>query len=115
MDIDKKIIRRAWNDTKTAYINARNTPNREQLVTYEKMLLRRDYFRNFMRNKEGRDELNMEEKSEGVGFINKDDIDIEWVDENVVNLSNKNSCYSYLFDIEKELNRIYREELELII
>ena len=68
-----------------------------------------------MRDKEGRTSLNLEERNEKVKFIEKKDIDIEWVDENKVNLGNIYSCYSYLFELEKEANRIYKEELELII
>ena len=43
------------------------------------------------------------------------DIDLEWVDELQVNLGNMNSCYSYLFIVERKLSAIYLEELELII
>lgn len=53
-DIDKKLIRRAWLDAKLGYINNRAALNREQLLTYEKVRLRRDNFRNYMRMKEGR-------------------------------------------------------------
>ena len=87
-DIDKKIIRRAWNETKLSYVTGRGALNREQLLTYDKVLLRRDYFRNYMRVKEGRTELNMEEKIEGVTLIDEDAVDMEWVDENQVNLQN---------------------------
>ena len=66
-------------------------------------------------NIDKRETLNLEERSEGVRFIHPDDLDMEWVDEAKVDLSNTNSCYSFLFVLEKELNRIYREELELII
>lgn len=55
-----------------------------------------------MRVKEGRNDLDIEEKNEGVRYIANEDIDIEWVDENKVNLSNINSCYSFLFELEKE-------------
>ena len=68
-----------------------------------------------MRIKEGRDYLSLEEKMEGIQLIEKDDIDIEWIDEAEVNLSSQVSCYSYLFTIEQQLNRIYKLELELII
>lgn len=71
-------------------------------MTYEKITLRRDYFRNYMRIREGRDKLNAEEKNEGVKLIRKEDIDIEWIDENKVNLSSSPSCYSYLFQLEKD-------------
>jgi len=114
-EIDKKLIRRAWLDAKLGYINNRNALNRETLITYDRAILRRDYFRNYMRDKEGRDSLNLEERNEKVRFIPKSEIDIEWVDESKVNLGNVYSCYSYLFDLEKEANRIYKEELELIV
>ena len=68
-----------------------------------------------MRVKEGREGLNIEERNEGVKLIPNETIDIEWVDENQVNLSSNSSCYSYLYYLEKEQNRIYREELELIV
>lgn len=86
-DIDKKIIRRAWLDAKLAYVNGRNAQNREQLITYEKIVERRNYFRNFMRRKEGRNFLTLEEKSEGIVLVDDSSIDVEWVDENVVNLN----------------------------
>jgi hypothetical protein len=87
-------------------------------MTYEKIKNRRDIFRNFMRMGEGRDSLNLEERDEGVIFIDNDTVKNEitdCVDETKVNLGSKPSCYSYLFELEKEQNRVYREELELII
>lgn len=87
-------------------------------MTYKKMIHRRDIFRNFMRITENRTKLNLEERDEGVEFIDDDivkDQITECVDETKVNLGSVSSCYSYLFDMEKEANRIYREELELII
>lgn len=82
------------------YINGRGATNRDQLVTYERMIDRRDNFRNFMRIKENRNYLTLEEKFEGVQLISKEDINVEWVDESKVNLGNANSCYSYLYTIE---------------
>lgn len=117
-EIDKKIIRRAWLDAKLGYINNRSAINRDQLMTYEKIKYQRDVFRNYMRILEGRNELNLEEKDEGVVLMDDDIVknDIaDNIDENKVNLGSKPSCYSYLFELEKEQNRIYREELELII
>lgn len=87
-------------------------------MTYEKIKYQRDVFRNYMRILEGRNELNLEEKDEGVVLMDDDIVknDIaDNIDENKVNLGSKPSCYSYLFELEKEQNRIYREELELII
>lgn len=117
-DIDKKLIRRAWLDAKQGYIHNRAAINREQLMTYKKMKYRRDIFRNFMRINEGRAQLNLEEKDEGVILIDDDivkDNITDCIDETKVNLGSIPSCYSYLFELEKEQNRIYREELELII
>ena len=68
-----------------------------------------------MRVKEKRARLSLEEKSEGVHFIPDNDIDMEWVDENKVDLTSVVSCFSYLYVLEKDQNRIYREELEFII
>jgi len=68
-----------------------------------------------MRVKEKRARLSLEEKSEGVHFIPDNEIDMEWVDENKVNLTSVVSCFSYLYVLEKDQNRIYREELEFII
>lgn len=62
---------------------------------------RRDHFRNYLRIKEGRNRLNLDDMIEEVVLINKDEIDIEWIDENMVDLSSFNSCYSYLYDIER--------------
>ena len=45
------------------------------------MLKRRNDFRNFMRKREGRNYLSLEEKSEGIILFNDEDIDVEWVDE----------------------------------
>lgn len=96
------LIKKAWLDAKTGYVNTGSAFNRDQLVTYEKMRFRRDCFRNYMRVKEGRSTLNLEEKSENVTLIPDDDIDIEWIDESKVDLTSVNSCYSYLYDLEKE-------------
>ena len=68
-----------------------------------------------MRVKEKRARLSLEERSEGVHFIPDNEIDMEWVDENKVNLTSVVSCFSYLYVLEKDQNRIYREELEFII
>ena len=68
-----------------------------------------------MRVKEKRAKLSLEERSEGVHFIPDNEIDMEWVDENKVNLTSVVSCFSYLYVLEKDQNRIYREELEFII
>lgn len=114
-DIDKKIIRRAWLDAKLTYVNGRNASNRHSLLTYEKMFKRRTFFRNYMRKKEGRNYLSLEEKSEGIILINDEEIDLDWVDESLVDLNSKYSCYSFLYDVEQTLFRVYREELELII
>ena len=81
-EIDKKILRRAFLDSKQGYVNGRQAINRYQLLTYEKITYRRDNFRNYMRVKENRRYLSLEEKSEGVKFIPDNEIDIEWVDEN---------------------------------
>lgn len=40
-----------------------------------------------MRRKEGRNFLTLEEKSEGIVLVDDSSIDVEWVDENVVNLN----------------------------
>ena len=52
--IDNKIIRRAWIEAKQTYVNNRNAFNRDELVTYEELLKRKDIFRNKMRLNEGR-------------------------------------------------------------
>lgn len=113
--IDNMLIRQAWNDAKMGYINGRGAPNREQLLTFEKMKLRRDHFRNFLRQKEGRGSLNFEERFENVIMIPDNEINIEWIDESLVDISSNHSMYSFLFNIEKDLAKIYIEELELII
>jgi hypothetical protein len=86
-EVDKKILRRAFLDAKSAYVNGRQAINRDQLLTYEKITYRRDHFRNHMRVKENRDYLNLEERSEGIKFIPNQEVDIEWVDENLVDLN----------------------------
>ena len=57
-------------------------------MTFEKINQKRDWFRNYLRILEGREDLNMEERNEDVMFVEKEDINIEWIDENIVNLSN---------------------------
>lgn len=89
--------------------------NREQLKTFERMVWRRDNFRNYLRMKENRDYLNLEERFEGVSFIPNDEIDIEWIDESEVNLGSQVSCYSFLYLLEQGIKRVYLLELELII
>lgn len=49
--------------------------------------------------------MNLEEKDEGVVLMEDDIVknDIaDNIDENKVNLGSKPSCYSYLFELEKE-------------
>jgi hypothetical protein len=41
-------------------------------MTYFKIKYRRDIFRNYMRMVEGRNKLNLEERDEGVAFIDDD-------------------------------------------
>ena len=64
--VDNKIIRRAWLDAKSTYVNNRNAFSREELVTYEELLNRKNIFRNKMRLNEGRPTLSFEEQWEGV-------------------------------------------------
>lgn len=86
------------------------------MITYETMIDRRNFFRNFMRRKDGRSSLNMEEIAEGIMFIEDDKIDegLDWVSEDV-NTDQVSHCYSYLYEIEKQLSKAYIDELELII
>ena len=59
--IDHMIIKLAWLDSKQAYLTNKNAECRADLVTYEKMVKRRDHFRNYIRIFEGRTHLSMEE------------------------------------------------------
>jgi hypothetical protein len=80
------------------------------------MIDRRNFFRNFMRRKDGRKTLNMEEQVEGILFIDDDHIDegLTWVNDEI-DLTHMSACYSYLYEIEKALIKAYDDELELII
>ena len=68
-----------------------------------------------MRTKEGRTALSFEEKTEKVVFIPDDQVDVDWVDEGRVDLTSSVACYAYVFELDKECARVYREELELVI
>ena len=59
--VDNKIIRRAWIDAKQTYVNKRNAINRDELITYEELIMRKNIFRNKMRLNEGRPALSFEE------------------------------------------------------
>jgi hypothetical protein len=64
--IDNKIIRRAWIEAKGTYVHNRNAFSREELVTFEELVHRKNMFRNKMRMMEGRAALSFEEIYEGV-------------------------------------------------
>jgi hypothetical protein len=70
-----------------------------------------------MRIDEGRQTLNLEETYEGVTLIPTVDPGrmSNWLNKNLVDLTQPISCYSYLFQLEKELSDTYKHELELII
>jgi hypothetical protein len=70
-----------------------------------------------MRLDEGRPTLSFEEIWEGVTFLASvtDDQMSSWLNKNLVDLSKPLSCYSYLFEIEKEIGKAYTEELKLIV
>lgn len=112
--IDVLTIKNAWLESKQGYISGKGAPNREQLVSYIKMKQRRDDLRNHLRIMERRRTLNLEERWEGMVFKEMRDINLQWV-EDYVNLQSFNSCYAYLYEVEKDLNKAYVEELELII
>ncbi len=70
-----------------------------------------------MRLDEGRPTLSFEEIWEGVTLIPQvtDDQLAKWLNKNLVDLTKPLSCYSYLFEIEKDIGKAYKEELKLII
>jgi len=108
--VDNKIIRRAWIDAKSTYVNNRNAFSRDELVTYEELLMRKNIFRNKMRQNESRPSLSFEEVWEGVTMLPNvtDEMMSSWLNKNLVDLSKPLSCYSYLFEIEKEIGKAYR-------
>lgn len=72
--------------------------------------------RNKMRLLENRGSLSLEEKFEGVELLqNVTDDDLSWLNTNLVDMSQPLSQYSYLFDIEQDITKTYRAELEFII
>ena len=94
----------------------RNAFNRDELVTYEELMSRRNKMRNKMRILENRASLSLEEKFEGVELLQDvTDDDLSWLNTNLVDMSQPLSQYSYLFDIEQDITKTYRAELELII
>ena len=114
--IDRRTIKRAWLEAKAKYVAKRNAFNRGELVTYEQVVTRRHQLRNKMRILEGRGSLSIEERFEDVEFIqNVTDDDIAWINTNLVDMSSQLSQYSYLFELEKDVNKVYNSELELII
>ena len=70
-----------------------------------------------MRLDEGRPTLSFEEIWEGVTIIPQvtDDQLAKWLNKNLVDLTKPLSCYSYLFEIETDIEKAYKEELKLII
>ena len=38
-----------------------------------------------------------------------------WLNTNLVDLKDPHSCYQYIFTLESELTKTYRQELELIV
>mmetsp|Transcript_3192 Transcript_3192/g.2146 ORF Transcript_3192/g.2146 Transcript_3192/m.2146 type:complete len:473 (-) Transcript_3192:2031-3449(-) len=60
-NIDKKISKIAWLDSKANFVNISNVECKSDLLTYEKAFKRRDHFRNFVRVKEGRKGLSFDE------------------------------------------------------
>ena len=52
--VDDRLVRNAWLDTKQGYVVGRGADSRENLATYEKVRYRRDNFRNYIRQNEGR-------------------------------------------------------------
>jgi len=72
--------------------------------------------RNKMRILENRGTLSIEEKFEGVEFLQSvSDDDLSWLNTNLVDMTKPISQYSYLFDIEQDITKTFRSELELII
>ncbi len=114
-NIDHHMIRQAWLDTKQSYVTNKNAINRDELLTYRKMKYRRDNLLNYMRKREGRSGLSCSEKFQGFDFIPDGELDIEWINQSRVDLKSSVSCQSHLYDIEKEMSKAYREELEMVI
>jgi len=109
--IDNMLLRSAWLEAKDGYVKNRGAMNRDHLLTYEKMIQRRDTLRNHIRQMEGRALLTTNEE----GFKLDPNLDFDWIDEQFCILSNAHSCNSYLHMVEKSLSGVYIEELELII
>ena len=59
----------------------------------------------------------MEEKAEGVSLMStvNDSEFTGWLNTNLVDLKDPHSCYQYIFTLESELTKTYRQELELIV
>jgi len=69
-----------------------------------------------MRILENRTSLSIEERFEEVEFLqNVTDAELSWLNTNLVDMSQTLSQYSYLFDLEQDITKTYRLELELII
>lgn len=113
--IDDLVIRMAWLDSKMGYINNRGAINRQTLLTYEKIMKRKEHLMNYIRMLENRNSLSLEEKVEGIELLGKDEIDISWISESKYDLSNLNSMHSCLFNLEKQISKIYLAEFELIV
>lgn len=114
--IDRRTIKRAWLESKARYVANRNAFNRDELITFEELMQRRNKMRNKMRLLENRASLSLEEKFEGVELLqNVTDDDLSWLNTNLVDMSQPLSQYSYLFDIEQDITKTYRAELEFII
>jgi len=111
--VDDRLIKRAWLDSKEAYFIGRGAESRENLLTYEKIRYQRDNLRNYIRQMEGRPMMKVKGIS-GQKFV-EGSVDTDWVDEVEVDLHSANSCNGYLYSMEKRLNAVYIEELELII
>lgn len=70
---------------------------------------------NFIRIKEHRNNLDYEERLENIKIKNENEIDISWIDTNLVNIANVNELYGELFRVEEHLHELYLLESEIIV
>jgi len=110
--INKQLLKKAWLATKSAYIEEKGAASRDDLVTYAKMRERRDNFRVYIKRAVERGDLVAGKQ----GNLNLDpDIDVEWIDEELVELTSLNSCQSFLHWVDKKMTLQYLDEVELLI
>jgi len=107
--VDDILLKNAWLEAKKGYVRDRGVISRSNLLTYVKMCDRRNDFRELIK-------LNLE-RGTGVGkqVLFPEGKDYEWIDEEDLNYGSYISQLNFSFNLDKEVNKTYLEELQLLV